>query len=219
MNLQQLKQLEEELIHGLYVDYRIKTLDPFEKKTFDSGWKPSKSFVLQWMQCNEASWRALDNPDYVEAKDVTNTLRKMIKCRQISLGNSGDIYACNAGLGDGSYGVVVGTGVGAEANDDYQLGTKIAHGTGSGELEYEGTNWAYPHDEAGGKEFDIWRSFHNDSGGSITVQEFGIYAYHYCWVSGSTYSNEIFLIIRDVDSLVIADNSTGTVTYSFRTVV
>jgi len=47
-----------------------------------------------------------------------------------------DMMRCDAAQDNATYGVVVGTGTGAESNTDYKLGTKIATGQGAGQLVY-----------------------------------------------------------------------------------
>lgn len=101
-------------------------------------------------------------------------------------------------------GIQVGTGTNAVTPTDNALQTRIAHGRGSGELEYGGCeligilfSGLSPHDG----EFTIRRYFTNVGGGSITINELGIHA---IGVQNGTSSYEgyawAFLIARDTVS-------------------
>ena len=92
-------------------------------------------------------------------------------------------------------GIVIGTGTTAVAPTDYQLATLIADGTSSGTLEYfssSGTNLTI---SAPTGSFDLERLFRNSSGGTITINEVGVYA-------AAHPSSEVrgFCIIRDLVS-------------------
>lgn len=70
-------------------------------------------------------------------------------------------------------GIVVGTGSTAVAMADYALNTKIAHGTGAGQLQYG----SHTINNASGTSPITWvvtRAFTNGSGGNITIAETGI---------------------------------------------
>lgn len=92
-----------------------------------------------------------------------------------------DCYPFRDGSGglkvDGSdIGVVVGTGTTAVAPDDYALTTKIAEGSGSGQLQHFGTKVGPVAVSSPDASFDIERIFRNESGNSIEVSEIGLYA-------------------------------------------
>lgn len=78
------------------------------------------------------------------------------------------------------FGIVIGTGyTPAPATTDNSLISQIAHGWETGEIEYGGTEVCYLRFGALGAhsgEFTIRRYFTNQSGGTITVCEAGIYA-------------------------------------------
>lgn len=83
----------------------------------------------------------------------------------------------NAAVAAGTYGIVVGTGTAAVAMTDVALGTKIAHGTGSGQLSH-GLCATYPVDTTGAntaRYINIARGFQNNSGAAVTVSEAGVY--------------------------------------------
>jgi len=81
--------------------------------------------------------------------------------------SSSSLFRCNAGAGDDSFGIVVGSGT----PETYKLGNQISHGTGSGQLEYENVDFS----DFYGQTFTISRNFANLSGADITVSECGVY--------------------------------------------
>lgn len=93
-------------------------------------------------------------------------------------------------------GIVVGTGTTAVAPTDYQLATIVNDGTSSGQLEYfpcASHNFSVSATTAS---FDMERLFRNSSGGSITLNEVGIYA-----ILGMTGVDfESMCIVRDLIS-------------------
>jgi len=115
---------------------------------------------------------------------------------------SGGLHGCafraNAGTGTTGWGILVGTDDGTILPKDinnYALGAKIAHGTGSGELTYGDTSIVpSTHDGASYSYAGITRSFSNGSGANIDVNEIGFATYFY-WDT-STY--RYFLLSRDI---------------------
>ena len=77
-----------------------------------------------------------------------------------------------------SFGIVVGTGTGAESFEGYILDTLVAHGTGAGQLSYAAEEATLQNYTSGTKTWDITtrRNFTNSSGGTIVIAETGIYA-------------------------------------------
>jgi len=83
----------------------------------------------------------------------------------------------SAAIGDATIGNVVGTGSTAESFENNALVTKVAHGTGSGQISYGGQGSPVPSYNAGTK---VWttlqsRFFNNNSGGTIVIAETGMY--------------------------------------------
>lgn len=99
-------------------------------------------------------------------------------------------------LDDDTQGIIVGSGSGAEALDDYALTTQIATGRAGGELQYYSVetdvNFQYYAWDSVARKFRVtfWRYFLNDSGGDVTVTEVGL-------VYGEFRSRSIMLI-RDL---------------------
>lgn len=111
---------------------------------------------------------------------------------------------------DDTVGIVIGTGTTAVQLGDYKLEAQIAHGTDSGEMEYD---LGYFDDvEVGTSEVTqtLTRTFANESGDSITVNEIGMYASFFD-TSGVQHSVGI---IRDIISpIIVEDTYSVTVQY------
>jgi len=96
--------------------------------------------------------------------DTGNTARSLIISARL-----------NAGVGDHTFGICVGTGTTAVAIDQYNLASPITHGTAAGQLLYAdtlvepitrgSTEWL----------FRIIRSFSNSTDSTITVNEVGLF--------------------------------------------
>ena len=121
-------------------------------------------------------------------------------------------FKCNAGSGDNGLGIVVGTGTNAVSISDTALQTKIAHGTGSGQLQYGAVTFGATACDASKCECTITRDFANGSGGDITVNELGLIIHMY---EGTVKG---ILVARDVVSggIAVANGQTLTVNYKIR---
>jgi hypothetical protein len=117
-----------------------------------------------------------------------------------------------ADVGQGDYGLVIGTSDTANTKDTYAMGGVIAHGSGSGQMLYGTSTLENPSNPSGNDwVFRIIRVFTNNSGASITVKEIGIIVY--TLDSGNT--TRYFLIARDVITagVNVPNGSTLTVRY------
>ena len=98
-------------------------------------------------------------------------------------------------------GIVAGTGTTAVTPTDYQLATLIADGTTASTLEYftcAGTNFSTVGSTAS---FDLERLFRNSSGGTITINETGVYSAYSRNTSGGQFTHiRHFCTIRDIVS-------------------
>jgi len=98
---------------------------------------------------------------------------------------------------DDSYGIMVGSGTKTVEIDDYSLESKISHGTGSGQLDYD-THTISISEEAGQVKVEITRTFKNVSGTTVTVSEVGLGVRNY-WKQSTGVAKDLkFLIVRDV---------------------
>ena len=89
-------------------------------------------------------------------------------------GNDGYV----AGAAADTWGIEVGSGSTAWSFEDFILATKIANGTGGGQLSYISHDVSEQSYVAGTKTFSIKhvRYFNNNSGGNVSVNEVGIVA-------------------------------------------
>lgn len=117
---------------------------------------------------------------------------------------------CAAGVS--AYGLVVGTGTNAVTLTDNKLQTQIAHGNGAGQLAYAAGTFNAPTTSGSDRYWEAVRTFTNNSGGDITVNEVGVYVfssnpYYYC-------------VARDLTGgVLIANTKVGTLTYRFKITV
>lgn len=178
----------------------------------DSGWKPSHSFVLQFLK-----WLFAINAyrHDVTLKDTGGTNRTIVADGAANADWRSRWGYVMAGAGNDDYGLLVGTGTAAEANDDYQLQTKISPGLGAGELEYGDQQETDPAEVAGNVDFLLTRNFVNSSGGAITVREIGVAIL--TWDTG--FNARYFLILRDLVNQTVNPAETLTVQYKLRTTV
>jgi len=111
-------------------------------------------------------------------------------------------FEWDGGLAAEASGIVVGTGTDAEDPLNYILTTRIAHGNSAGQLYYTASETLVQSWVTGVVTMSRSRYFNNNSGGSITVNEVGVY---------STY-----LVCRDKlgTGVVVPDTGQLKITYS-----
>lgn len=122
-----------------------------------------------------------------------------------------------AAAGDATVGIVVGTGSSAVDRDDIAVSganeaTKIAHGSGAGQLDYKAV--AYPDSNValaitGGYRSRIQRQFENLSGGAITINEVALYVSNDLDGAGTA----IFCVLRDLLTVSIPNTELKRVQY------
>jgi hypothetical protein len=113
-------------------------------------------------------------------------------------------------------GLVVGTGTDAVTINDHQLQTKIAHGTGSGQLDYGASVVNLPSSDATSTSLILTRVFSNASGGTVTIREFGIYVSNLMF---SQANSRQLCIMRDVATIALLNGDQLTLNYILKTVV
>jgi len=118
-------------------------------------------------------------------------------------------FKTSANSGVAYLGSVVGTGNAAVTINDYKLATAIAHGSGAGQLLYSACTVAIPSFTDTTGTLIVSRLFTNSSGGTITVEEIGIY----CKDSVPYY----YLIARDLSTIVVTDGTILTLNYIIQT--
>jgi hypothetical protein len=115
-----------------------------------------------------------------------------------------------------NFGILVGTGTGAEDFEGYVIGTKINHGTGSGQLSYQAQAAPTSSYDAGTKVFTLVhrRSFDNGSGNTIAVSETSLVFFLY--FAGSL-GQAYFTMSRDLlaSAVNVTNGQRLTVDYTF----
>ena len=175
----------------------------------DTGLMPSRSYVIQFLELLEAALSTADKT----ATDVDGA-------ESILADVSDDIETkgrVDAGVGGDTYGIVVGTNAGttAEDNENYALDTKILHSAvgAAGCLNYQAITFVAPREVGANVDFDITRTYLNETGSTITVKEIGI-------ICRNTTDAKYHLLLRDVVSDEdVLDGYTLTVVYTLRTTV
>lgn len=117
-------------------------------------------------------------------RDTNNTLRAVT----VAVNKPATAPAANH-----NYGLEVGTGTNAVTISDYALQTKIATGSGAGQLNYQATTVNAVIVAGSQAYFTVTRNFNNNSGNTITVQEAGLALLISTWC---------FLIIRDLTGAI-----------------
>jgi hypothetical protein len=176
--------------------------------------KQSESYVenfLLLLMCQMGCYSIMGGIDITDVNGDTKRIAASYK-----------IFAAEALVNDASYSIVVGTGNTAATITDTALETKIAEGSGAGQLQHSLVRFGLPTSNATQSHFTITRDLSNASGGDITVNEIGLY--QLCEnIKGSLYNNAvsnyrntiIVLTIRDVISggITIGNGETLTINY------
>lgn len=135
--------------------------------------------------------------------------RKNFAMHAVSAGRGGAVYPTKSGSTTSGIlwgsatncGIVIGTGTTAVAPTDYSLATQISDGVTSGTMEHftcAATNFTTAGSTAS---FDLERLFRNSSGGSITINEVGVYGVCSEANSSINFSDiSYFCMIRDIVS-------------------
>jgi hypothetical protein len=127
--------------------------------------KKANSYVVAYNQMTECMLAG----STVSIKDVGNASRS---CN----GSNGSVYcSLNALVNDATFGIVVGSDATAVTINDYKLGTLIANGATSGLLQYGATTIVPPAVVGSYSSWFLARPFLNNSGGTITIYETGVY--------------------------------------------
>jgi hypothetical protein len=165
----------------------------------------SKSYVIAYFRNQEAI--SINGDASGTCQDTTNNARIIRGSGAVAV--HGQILAAAGVI---LYGIVVGTGVGAVAPTNYQLGAIITHGAGAGQLNYAACSVGGATTTPTTSQVTVTRAFTNSSGAPITVNEIGIYA----WCADNTASSRYFCFVRDlvVPGRVINNLATATATYT-----
>lgn len=147
--------------------------------------------------------------DVYTMNDIGNTGRTM---PYTSTGYQGINGRWRGAVGIVDVGIVVGTGTTPTTINDVALGTRIAHGAGGGQLVYNAQTSEALVVSAPNATVRHTRTFTNNSGASITVNEIGWYIG--AWDSTST--ERFFCMVHDLlaSPQAIPNGATLTVRYT-----
>lgn len=123
---------------------------------------------------------------------------------------AGNNFMCNAGATVTTHGIRAGTGTAAVTINDYALQTPIAEGSGAGQLSHGVTAISAQATVGSSREFTVARSFTNNSGASITVNEVALYVRFIDTLNASYYA----MIERSLLTFTVANGASATVTYT-----
>ena len=179
---------------------RIRVTDANGKNIFDETrgmHSYTINFLHHWLRVATAE----ETAGLTEVNDTTFTM---------------DDSYWNAGVGH-VRGVVVGSGTTASDFNDTKLETVIDHGTSAGELEY-GDQSETTNETDGEYDVEVSRTFSNNSGGNVTVNEIGIYGSTNATASATT---NMHMLLREVlgSGITIPDAGSMTVdiTHNYNT--
>lgn len=203
-------------MNALETYYRILKHNREGKLIKDTGLIPSGSYVIQFLELIYSMMAPAYDNDAFPDKLATDTggLESVINDVSDLIPTKG---LADAGIGDDTHGIVVGTNAGAtpEDNENYALDTKILHsGIGeAGKLSYQAGTFTIPAVVGANVDFNCTRTFLNETGSTITVKEIGL-------ICKNSTDAKYHLLLRDVvaDEDVL-DGYTLTVTYTLRTTV
>ena len=151
--------------------------------------KPVRSFLYNWTKALYGLSYGNANSQVAMLKDTGGTDRAYPNLYSTDK----PIFKFTSGETDNRYGIVVGSGTTAVTLDDYNLASKIAHGTGAGQLYYYETNTRH-YTDSDRSYFEVYRLLLNKSDSNVTVSEVGL-AFETRDASGGYYR---FLILRDL---------------------
>ena len=151
--------------------------------------KPVRSFLYNWT-------KALYGLSYSHCRSQAATLKDTggtDRAYPNLYNEDWDIFYLRVGEGDTNRGLLVGNGTTSVTLDDYNLASKIAHGTGAGQLYYYETNTRH-YTDSDRSYLEVYRLLVNRSESNVTVSEVGLV------FSEQDASNVkyYFLILRDL---------------------
>lgn len=145
---------------------------------YDMPMRPSHSWVRNAQTCwiaNQVSYGGTSGgytDGYLSKKNMVGTIGTI---------SYSITYAVLGLINSSAYGIVVGTGTGAESYEDFALGTLITSGTSTGQLTYQAQSACTEGWTGGVVTLTHTRVMNNNSGGSITVNEVGWYTSVCMW--------------------------------------
>jgi len=202
------KTQKEKKSHGVQLLLRAVVRDPDGKVITDTGRKPSKCFVIQFLEFLYF-WFQGTNAGMQTATQIHGTEDNFYWAGR------GNLIRLKAPVNEGLYGIVVGTGDTAATNVDYKLDAKIAEGAGAGQITHGVTIAGITAVVGANVDLETKRAFTNNSGSTITVKEAGFYS------EQNLFGDPQFCMVRDVQSpaIEVQNRCSLTIYYTFRTTV
>jgi hypothetical protein len=202
------KPLKTESEKPLEIEWEIEVKDK-NGKLLENKKGPSKSLLANFLRMLYGLFAGVTGSGYISILDTSGTGRSYPTC----YGTSWPIARVVASANDANHGILVGSGDAAVDPDQYALASKIANGTGSGQLVYNAVTHESPVVSGMDTTYRITRTFTNNSGSSITIKEIGIAIAD--GISGILY---YFLIVRDVlpSPSNVPDGATFTCRYTLK---
>lgn len=197
--------MSEKKSHGVQLLLRAVVKDPDGKVISDSGQKPSKSFVIQFLEFFHFL-------AYGPATGNATTITGAEDDLYYAVGRPDLIFNVKAPINDDLYGIVVGIGVAAESNTDYKLSNQLEEGVAVGKITHGAQTVGTAAIVDVNVDLELKRAFTNNTGSVITVKEVGVY-------TRCTGKNVSHCIIRDLLVVEVPDKCSLTVYYTLRTTV
>lgn len=177
------------------------------------GIKKAESFTRQMLDLLQVAFNQNTPRSPLSIRDTGNTLREISSTIQI--------FNTDAGIGDVTFGIIIGTGNTAPAITNYVIETIIPHAT----MSYSAMAYGAPASDATTSQFTMTRNFANVSGGNVTVNEIALYV-----KGGMGYMQGIFAVapaiyyfmtLRDViaGGITVPNGQTLTINYRPQVVV
>ena len=161
----------------------------------DTGWRRTNTLTKNFYAILATQMEQVDGKYDVVRLDGT----------VVKSGHDSQNFAADAPEGDGTYGIQVGTGTTEPTRDDYKLESKITHGTGSGQLYYYACTFVQGSDYV-----EVRRTFANQSGADITINEVGLAVVFYSQTDSAT---KKALIARSLFTITVPDEGSVTLYY------
>lgn len=188
-----------------YIGIKVKDRDG---KVIVRRRKKSQSFVRAFnhVLCAQIRQETTPNPA-IQTKDTSNTTQ--------SLRTASTAFWCNAVAATATYGPVIGTDNTPVDIEQYALGAQCGEGTGANQVNHQATSVTYLGVAAGVSSFKVERTFLNNSGSAIAVEEIALYIRTHR--VGAVAINVMGL--RDLYSVSVPDGGGISITYTIRITV
>ena len=154
---------------------------------------------------------------YMTARNTSGSITSTTSRSSGTVSSTNVSYRADVGT---LQGIVVGTNDAVFSANNYSLGAIVNNGTSTGQLSYQASTISAPAYTAGTKvwETTLSRILNNNSGGSITVKEVGLYLGS-CFYIGILGANNVWMTERSLLSptVTIPDGAQLTVSYTIST--